>query len=138
MQRPTLTALLLGSLALSACQTASDTRSASRSDMESGSTPAAADSYASQHIPAPPPAPPSPPAPLSPGAAFMSARAVMPSPEPWGFAPPPVANTERYDERSDNPVQRTSEQPHPRPVLRRECPRERRLFPLRLRRPLLI
>ena len=101
MQRPTLTALLLGSLALSACQTASDTRSAT----ESGSAPAAVESYASQHTPAPPPAP------ASQRADFMTARAVMPSPEPWGFAPPPVANTERYDERSDNPVQRTSEQP---------------------------
>lgn len=68
-----------------------------------------------------PPAPPAPPATPFPAAAHPAAhahaaeatRALAVAPGHVVRYPPmrPPANTERYDERSDNPVQRTSENP---------------------------
>ncbi|MGY0635148.1 vWA domain-containing protein [Luteimonas sp. A478] len=108
MQRPILTALLLGSLTLSACQSAPDTRV----EGESKVAPGAADNPPVV-FDAPPPAPPAPPAPPSPP---LYMEAVLPLRSAVSAAgerllPPPLTNTERYDERSDNPVQRASEQP---------------------------
>ncbi len=91
-------ALLVCCLALAACQgpqraeTRAVAEASSRDDRREAEPPVVFDSPSAINIHAPPPSPPAPPAPVADG--FF-----------------PMAGSERYAPRTDNPVQRTAEAP---------------------------
>lgn len=129
MQRRVLVSALSAAMLLSACSSAPDSKQAQQA------------SAAASMLSSAPPPPPSPPAPPAEPGALAEARTdqivvtgtrvrspegaasarMLAAPAPAAAAvlydmpvPPPhvqVANTERYAERDDNPVQRVSEQP---------------------------